>query len=329
MVKFAFAGFRHPHINAFYKMCLENPDVEIVAAFEENAEARAAAEENLGVKFTHSSYEEMLREDIDVVAIGDYYGIRGSRAIEALKAGKNIYSDKPLCTSLTELDEIEKIASEKNLKVGVMLDVRYIGWVEPLKKLISDGTLGEIHQITFGGEHPLMYGSRAGWYFEEGKHGGTINDIAVHGIDITEYVTGLSLKNIVAAREWNAYAKEVPYFMDSAQFMAELSNGAGLMADVSYAAPNSSGYTLPFYWRFNFWGTKGVCEVNYNAPDEIRIALDGEESLRTINITEKNPDDCLKVFIRELRGEKTAIDTAVCIRVARDTLSIQAKAAEK
>ncbi|MDD6312875.1 MAG: Gfo/Idh/MocA family oxidoreductase [Firmicutes bacterium] len=327
MLKFAFAGFRHPHINAFYKMCEANPDVEIAYAFEENDEARAAAEEALGVKFTHADYADMLKEkDIDVVVIGDYYGIRGQRAIEALRAGHHIYSDKPLCTSLAELDEIERLSAEKNLRVGIMLDVRYIGWVEPLKKLISEGTLGEIHQVSFGGQHPLMYGSRAGWYFERGKHGGTINDIAVHGIDITEYVTGLGLKKVVAARQWNAYATEVDYFMDSAQFMAELENGAGLMADVSYAAPNSSGYTLPYYWRFNFWGTKGTAEVNYNAPDEIRLALDGEEGLRTVAVTEKNTDDCLKVFIRELAGEKTSIDTASSLRVARDTLTIQAAA---
>ena len=62
-------------------------------------------------------------------------------------------------------------------------------------------------------------------------------------------------------------------------------------------------------------------------PPDIRfLTIDGEEGLRTVAVTEKNTDDCLKVFIRELAGEKTSIDTASSLRVARDTLTLQAAA---
>lgn len=323
MVKIAFAGFRHGHINALYKLAEENPNVEIVAAYEENADARAAAEAELGVRFTHDSYEDMLKEeDIDVIAIGDYYSIRGSLAIKALKAGKHVYSDKPLCTSLDELDEIEKLAKEKDLKVGCMLDMRYNKNVQPVRNFIKEGKLGEVHAIFFSGQHPLMYGTRPGWYFEEGKHGGTINDIAIHGIDFVEYVTGLSMKDVIAARCWNAFATEVPSFKDCAQFMVELDNGAGLMADVSYAAPNSSGYTLPFYWRFTIWGTKGVMEFKVGS-DDILVALDGKPGTETIEVPDVDTGDCLSVFLDELEGKDTDIDTESVIKATRDTLTIQ------
>ena len=36
------------------------------------------------------------------------------------------------------------------------------------------------------------------WYFEEGKHGGTINDIAIHGIDLVRYLTGKNVTKIGA-----------------------------------------------------------------------------------------------------------------------------------
>ncbi|HHV59854.1 MAG TPA: Gfo/Idh/MocA family oxidoreductase [Clostridiaceae bacterium] len=323
MVRIAFAGFRHPHINLLYKYAENNPDVEIVAAYEKDPAARAAAQAELNVKFTHDNMDEMLKEDyIDVVAIGDYYSARGPIAIAALKAGKHVYADKPLCISQTELDEIEDLARQKGLKVGCMLDLRQNKVVQPVYDFIRGGNLGEIHAIFFGGQHPLMYGTRAGWYFEEGKHGGTINDIAVHGIDLVEYLTGLSLKRVIAARCWNAFAKEVPSFKDCAQFMAELSNGAGLMADVSYAAPNSSGYTLPFYWRFTFWGTKGVMEFSSVSRD-ILVALDGKPGSEIITAPDIDTGDCLSVFLDELKGKKTYIDTESVFRVTRDTLKIQ------
>lgn len=38
---------------------------------------------------THTSYAAMLRDvECDAVACSDWYGIRGSRLIEAMKAGK-------------------------------------------------------------------------------------------------------------------------------------------------------------------------------------------------------------------------------------------------
>lgn len=323
MIKLAFAGFRHGHINALYKLAEKNPDVEIVAAYEADADARAAAEEELGVRFTHDTYEDLLNEkDIHVVAIGDYYGARGALAIAALKAGKHVYADKPLCTSLEELDEIERLAKENNLKVGCMLDLRYSNCIQPVRKFIQEGKLGEIHALFFSGQHPLMYGTRPNWYFEEGKHGGTINDIAIHGIDLVEYLTGLTVKRIIGARCWNAFATEVPTFKDCAQFMVELTNGAGLMADVSYAAPNSSGYTLPFYWRFTIWGTKGVMEFTA-VSDEITIALDGKPGREIIKAPDVDTGDCLSVFIDELNGKPTDINTETVIRATRETLKIQ------
>ena len=300
-----------------------NPDVEIVAAYEADEKARNAAQKNLGVQFTHDSYEEMLKEkSIDVVVIGDYFGIRGSLAIAALKAGKHVYSDKPICTSISELDEIERLSKEKNLKVGLMLDMRYNLLVQPIRKFLKEGSLGEVHSIFFSGQHPLMYGTRPSWYFEEGKHGGTINDIAVHGIDLIEYITGLSLKKVVGARCWNAFATEVPTFKDCGQFMVELTNGAGLMADVSYSSPNSSGYTLPFYWRFTIWGIKGVMEFCSNSRD-ITLALNGKSGTEIITVPEVDTGNCLSVFIDELAGKPTDIDTESIIRNSRNTLIIQ------
>lgn len=326
MIKIAFAGFRHGHINVLYKLAEKNSDVDIVAACEENDEARAAAEAELGVQFTHDSYEDMLKEeDIDVIAIGDYYSKRGSMAIAALKAGKHIYADKPLCITLEEIDEIERLSKEKGLKVGCMLDLRQNDVVQPVRKFIQEGKLGEIHTLFFSGQHPLMYGSRPNWYFEEGKHGGTINDIAIHGIDLVEYLTGLSMKKVTAARCWNAFAVKVPEFKDCAQFMVELSNGAGLMGDVSYAAPNSLGYSLPFYWRFTIWGTKGVMEFTVGSK-EITVALDGKTEIDYISVPEADTGDCLSIFVEELEGKDTDINTASVIKASRDTLKIQAYA---
>lgn len=326
MVKIAFVGFRHPHIQTLYRLAQENARVEIVAALETDEAARLAAQEALGVTFTHHSLEGLLKEpDIDLVAFGDYYGARGKELIAALTADKHVYADKPICTRIWELDEICRLQQETQKKVGCMLDMRYLPWVEPVRRFLAEGGLGAIHSVTFGGQHPLLYGKRADWYFKEGQHGGTINDIAVHGMDLVEYFTGKTLERIDCARTWNAFAHEKPAFCDCAQFMVTLSGGTGVMADVSYAAPNSCGYQTPHYWRFVFWGEKGVLECNYNS-EKVRLWLDGDEEESILPLGDAPLSDCLNVFLDEIEGKSVPIDTAWTLRLSREMLEIQAAA---
>lgn len=325
MYRFAFAGFRHPHIFSFYEMVKADPHAEIVGCFEADPEARAQAEAR-GVTFTYRTYEELLADPAaEIVAIGDYYTARGGLAIAALKAGKHVFADKPLCTSLTELDEIEAVSGRTGLKVGCMLDLRYMPWVETARKLIADGTLGELRQAFFSGQHPLQYGRRSAWYFEEGKHGGTINDLAVHGIDMLYCLTGLRVKDVLAARTWNAGLPQVPYFHDGAQFMLTLENGAGVQGDVSYSAPDSMGYVLPTYWRFTLWGSRGMMEFSAN-DSRLLLALNGESEPRYLETKADGSQNCLTVFLDELAGKPTPINTRTVLTVTRSTLEIQAAA---
>ena len=297
--KVAFVGFRHSHIDGLYTRMKDSEQYTIVAACEENAEAAAAAKER-GIDITYTNFHEMMMEcDFDILAIGDYFGIRGARAISALVAGKHVIADKPLCTSLAELREIRHLAQTRNLKVGCMLDMRLNANINAAKNVIDSGRMGEIHAISFGGQHPISYGTRPAWYFEQGKQGGTINDIAIHGLDAVEYMTGHTITELTAARTWNAFATWAPVvFQDAAQGMFALDNKCGVMFDVSYFAPEKTGFANPFYWRFTIWGRNGVLEFNYADPG-CKLYLTGAEAVEEIPASADN-SDYLKIFTQEI-----------------------------
>ena len=335
--KVAFVGFRHSHIDGLYTRMKDSEQYTIVAACEENAEAAAAAKER-GIDITYTNFHEMMMEcDFDILAIGDYFGIRGARAISALVAGKHVIADKPLCTSLAELREIRHLAQTRNLKVGCMLDMRLNANINAAKNVIDSGRMGEIHAISFGGQHPISYGTRPAWYFEQGKQGGTINDIAIHGLDAVEYMTGHTITELTAARTWNAFATWAPVvFQDAAQGMFALDNKCGVMFDVSYFAPEKTGFANPFYWRFTIWGTKGVIEYKLNGgPNSktidsddgalVQVALDGTDGFVAYP-KEKYPVTPLGEFLKEIRGEETIITTADVLRTSREVLTVQAVA---
>ena len=103
MIRFAFVGFRHGHIFGLVRAVQEHAETEVVAACEEDGTTREVLAEDELIKITHDSFGSMLAEvDCDVVAVGDYYTKRGGLMIAALKAGKHVISDKPICTSVEE-----------------------------------------------------------------------------------------------------------------------------------------------------------------------------------------------------------------------------------
>ncbi|MCC6581741.1 MAG: Gfo/Idh/MocA family oxidoreductase [Phycisphaeraceae bacterium] len=321
-IRMSFAGFRHGHIFGLYDLAAKHPDVEIVGACEEDAAARAAVPQR--IKVTHDSIARMLDETpCDVVAVGDYYGKRGSILIDALNRGKHVIADKPLCTSLTELDEIEKLAGAKNLKVGCQFDMIFSPNLATARRLLLSGRTGRIHQIAIGAQHPLMYGTRPMWYFEPGRHGGTFNDIAVHAIHWLPWVTGREVSTVVAARTWNAFATQQKHFHDAAQAMLTLADGTGVMLDVSYATPASLGYALPHYWRMTFFCERGVVETS-GPGNQVYFAEEGAKEPQLI-ASEPPTGDVLDAYLRELAGQSgdSPLTTAKVLRASRVTLQLQ------
>jgi predicted dehydrogenase len=204
------------------------------------------------------------------------------------------------------LDTIEAEAARRGLVVGCQLDMRDGAVALEARRRLRGGAIGEVHAITVGGQHPLLYGTRQGWYFEPGKHGGTINDIGIHALDGLPWMTGLQFREITFARAWNARLPEAPQFQDGAQFALVMSNGAGVLADVSYLAPDANGYRIPQYWRMTFWGTEGILETDYSAS-QITIHHRRDRTPEVISAAEGRPGGYLDSFLRGLRGETVGL----------------------
>lgn len=279
-----------------------------------------------GMKPSHTAFGTMLEEvECEIVALGDRYGNRGSQAIRALRAGKHVIADKPLCTSLDELDEIEQISREKKLCIGLMLDLREHGNLIALREAIACGRIGEIQTVNFSAQHPLRWGRRPEWYFEPGMHGGTLNDIAVHAVDLLPWVTGLEIAEITSARSWNAKAKEARHFKDCGQFALRLSNGGGVLGDVSYLAPDQCGYSLDNYWRITAHGTLGYAETSYNR-DGVALADDSSTSPEIVPTASPCPGGYLQDFFCDLAGDPSpkGLTTQSNLRSTRLALELEA-----
>jgi predicted dehydrogenase len=167
-----------------------------------------------------------------------------------------------------------------------------------------------------------MPGKRPAWYFEDGKHGGTINDIGIHAIDLIPWLTGRTIVESVASRTWNARVSQAPHFQECAQIMLALDNGGGVLGDLSYLAPEGVGYSVEPYWRVLVHGDEGSVETHYNA-EAVTLAAAGD--VKQVPAESNDPTGCLDAFLDEIAGRPHdgALTTSAVLDASRRSLLIQ------
>jgi predicted dehydrogenase len=262
------------------------------------------------------------------VAIGETFGHRGALALRALAAGKHLIMDKPPCTNLADLRRIGAAARRKARCVGCLLDLRDSGPIRGLRREVRAGTIGRVHSVVFMGQHPLMFGSRPSWYFEPGQHGGTLNDLAIHALDMLPWLLGSPVAEIVGARTWNDRLRQHPDFEIGAQLMIRLADGTGCIGDVSYLAPDSQGYTVPQYWRFTLCGERGTLEAA-STSTEVLVWKDGEKKGSALPAEPAREGGVLDDFLAEVTGrpQDGGLTTEGVLASARVALLAQRAAA--
>jgi predicted dehydrogenase len=85
--------------------------------------------------------------EIHAVVIATPVATHFDLAMKSLEAGKHILVEKPLARSVAEVEQIGKLASEKNLLAMVGHTFLFNAAVRHVKKIIESGTLGDIRYI--------------------------------------------------------------------------------------------------------------------------------------------------------------------------------------
>lgn len=136
------AGIGRSHITEGY---LPNPDKFRVAVIcDINDERMNALADEFGVAGREKNFDAVLAmNDIDIVDICTPPMLHHPMIIAALRAGKHVICEKPLCGSLAEIDEV--IAEEKKAKGRLMpvFQYRFGNGVQQAKAIIDAGIAGK------------------------------------------------------------------------------------------------------------------------------------------------------------------------------------------
>ena len=88
------------------------PNVEIHAICTRNSERLAEVAKKFGVKKTFTSYEAMLADpEVESVSITTMWDQHAAPAVAALKAGKHVFLEKPMASTVADCDAIVNAAN--------------------------------------------------------------------------------------------------------------------------------------------------------------------------------------------------------------------------
>jgi len=280
------AGLKHGHVNQTLKLASKDPRVSIVAIADndEQNSNRKECERITGKTVRYANCHELLKsEELDAVVVCEEFGRRGEAAIAALRAGKHVFCDKPLCTRLEELKTIAALAAEKHLEVHVDFSLRHY-WAKAAD-LLRQGAVGEIVACTFAGPHGLNYERRPKWYFAPGMHGGIINDLIGHGVDFVHWITRRRYAEVLSATRACIGLPQHPAFETSGDAYYRLAGGASVFGHVDYLVPTGH----PTTWTCFITGTKGDALLSERDGLCLRAAGAAERRLTAKELRSDSP----------------------------------------
>ncbi len=262
---YAAIGLSHGHI---YAMCngLNEAGATLSHVFEKDEKLLASFLEKYPGVHVASSEQEILDDDsIRLIASADVPNLRSDLGIRVMEAGKDIFVDKPGMTTISQLEAVKDAVRITGRKYYIYFGERlHVESAIYAQKLIDEGKLGRVLQVTILAPHRLDKGSRPNWFWNPEQSGEILNDIGSHQFEQFLSYTGAKSATVTASRYANYSNSDHPDFQDFGDVCLLADNGATGYCRVDWFTPDGLGA----------WGDGRVFIMGEKATIEIRKYID-------------------------------------------------------
>lgn len=248
-----------------------------------NKNKETAEKWNVSPDRTYADYREMAekesaREDgIDFVTIATPNNTHYEIAKCFMEHGIHVLSEKPIAFNLDQAKDLERIAKEKNLLVGVSYTYANYALIRQARKMVENGDIGRIVNIMC--EYPQdwilmtvasgesVHGS---WRFNPEVIGSSlcVADIGTHLECLVSMATGLELEKVLCSVQ--TIPENLP-LETNAQVLLRYKGGVpGMMWASQVAAGHECSVSIRIF------GDKGAIEWNHDTPMQMRVTKLGQ-----------------------------------------------------
>jgi len=227
------------------------------------------------------SAEELLDQgELDVVIVNPPYGWNARWTIAAAERGIAIYSEKPLATTLEDLERLRSAVLQAGVPLVGMYEYRSDPVVYMAAKLVRSGRIGR-PRLAFG-QKSYKFGPerRPKWYADHTLYGGTIPWVAIHAIDWTRFIVGEEFVAVSAAQ--SPHGKSPLPRVDVAGTL-QLESASGFCAAVTFDYLRPSGARTHGNDRFRIVGDDG--ELAGSVPERT-LELTTDQGVEVVDLEE-------------------------------------------
>jgi predicted dehydrogenase len=259
--------------------------------------------EDFGYEFATSDYTDLLnRKDIDIIDVCTPNHLHHEQITAALRAGKHVYADKPLCITDDEAEDIVRVAEQAGVIHQMAFHYRFYPWSFRIKKLIDDGFFGKIisFRITYYHSSNIKTKKFRGWKQDvKLAGGGTLVDMGSHVLDLLYNYLGefdrLSLSSMILHPERpddNGRLVKIES-EDHVLINSKMKNGAfGTMEISKIIAGSNDDLGIEIY------GTEGALKFQSMDPNHVYVydmrdeeePLGGMRGYKALETMNKDPE---------------------------------------
>src|SRR5215813_5211745 len=199
------------------------PDATVSMVVDSDPGRLASVETSQSGIQTTTDIQDLLRSDVDAIAIATPVRSHYYLARQALLHGKHVLVEKPLTASVEEAEELVALAEERQLVLMVGHTFEYSPAVQELRKLIQNGDLGRIYCVEAERVNLGLFRTDIN----------VIWDLAPHDLSILLYLLGKTPEQIKV----QAHAHIQPNIHDVAHLELNYADGMNAHIHVSWLHP--------------------------------------------------------------------------------------------
>ncbi len=224
-------------------------------------EETAAWAKSMGVEATTKDYKEILDDpQIDAVLICSSTDTHAPISMEAIKAGKHVFCEKPIDLDVAKIQEVMSLLKDSNVKYQVGFNRRFDHNFEAVKKAVAAGKIGDVHVIKVTSRDPEPPCAE---YVK--ISGGMFLDMTIHDFDMVRFLAGCDAVEVyVEAAVLVDPAIGEAGDVDTAVITLKMENGAIAVID------NSRKAVYGYDQRAEVFGSKGMVAT---ANDSASLAV--------------------------------------------------------
>lgn len=187
-------GVGEQHVRSYRAL----EDVDVVAVCDIDAERVDAVADRWEVAGRHSDWQAVTENPaIDIVSICSYDDCHAEQALSALRHGKHVFVEKPVCLYRAEAEELARTIADTGLLLSSNLILRESPRFIELREQIRRGEFGDIFHIEGDYLHQILWKLTEGWrgrmdYYCVAYGGG------IHLIDLMRWLTGFEATEVAA-----------------------------------------------------------------------------------------------------------------------------------